>query len=46
MDHVIAHGFARPEIRRLYTIVSDVDQVLAAIHRQPEPALPDRAERL
>jgi uncharacterized protein (TIGR00730 family) len=46
MDHVIAHGFARPEIRRLYTIVSDVDQVLAAIRRQPEPALPDRAERL
>ncbi len=46
MDHVIAHGLAQPEIRKLYTVVSDVDEVLAAIHRQPEPALPDRSERL
>lgn len=46
MDHVIAHGLARPEIRKLYTVVSDVDEVLAAIRREPEPALPDRSERL
>jgi uncharacterized protein (TIGR00730 family) len=46
MDHVIAHGLARPDIRKLYTVVSNVDEVLAAIRRQPEPALPDRSERL
>lgn len=45
-DHVIRQGLARPECRDLFTVVSDVDEVLAAIRREPEPAIPDRPQRL
>jgi uncharacterized protein (TIGR00730 family) len=46
VDHVIGNGLARPECRALFTVVSDVDEVIAAIRREPEPAVPDLPERL
>jgi uncharacterized protein (TIGR00730 family) len=41
VDHVIENGFARPAIRRLFTVVNSVDQVVAALVREPEPTIPD-----
>jgi uncharacterized protein (TIGR00730 family) len=46
VDHVIGRGFARPACRELFTVVSTVDEVLDAIRREPEPAVPDLPERL
>jgi uncharacterized protein (TIGR00730 family) len=46
VDHVIAQGFARPATRELFTVVSDVDEVVAALRREPEPSVPDLPERL
>lgn len=46
VDHVIGRGFARPTCRELFTVVSNVDDVIAAIHREPEPSVPDLPERL
>jgi hypothetical protein len=46
IDHVIREGLARPECRQLFTLVPDVDEVIAALRRQPEPAVPDLPERL
>lgn len=46
VDHVIGMGLAKPECRSLFTVVTDVDEVIAAIRREPEPAVPGRPERL
>ena len=46
VDHVIAQGFARPEYRALFTVVPDVEDVIAAIRKEPEPSVPDLPERL
>lgn len=46
VDHVIREGLARPECRQLFTLVPDVDEVVAALRRQPEPLVPDLPERL
>ncbi len=46
VDHVIGRGFARPEYRGLFTVVDDVNDVIAAIRKEPEPSVPDRPSRL
>ena len=46
IDHVIGRGFARPEYRGLFTVVNDVNDVIAAIRKEPEPSIPDRPSRL
>jgi uncharacterized protein (TIGR00730 family) len=46
VDHVVAEGFARPEVRGLFTITADVEGIFPLLARAPEPALPDAPERL
>ena len=46
IDHTIAHGFARDTMRGLFTVVSDVEDVLPAIARHPTPHIADRPERI
>jgi len=46
VDHVVAEGFARPESRRLFTIVERVEDVIAVLRRAPEPVTRDVPERL
>ena len=41
IDHVIEQGFATAASRRLFTVVSEVDEVLDCIGREPLPAVPD-----
>ena len=41
IDHVIEQGFATAASRRLFTVVSEVDEVLDCIAREPLPAVPD-----
>ena len=41
IDHVIEQGFATATSRRLFTVVSEVDEVLDCIAREPLPAVPD-----
>jgi uncharacterized protein (TIGR00730 family) len=41
IDHVIEQSFATAASRRLFTVVSDVDEVLDCIGREPLPAVPD-----
>ena len=46
IDHIIATGFARPEIRKLFTVVGSVDDVIPTVRAAPAPAEPEHAERL
>ena len=46
VDHVVAEGFARPESRRLFTVVERVEDVIAVLRRAPEPVTRDAPERL
>ncbi len=41
IDYVIERGFARPAVKRLFTVVQSVDEVIAALAREPEPSIPD-----
>jgi uncharacterized protein (TIGR00730 family) len=43
IEHAIAEGFAPPPVRRLLTVVTEIDAVLESIAAQPEPAIPDAA---
>ncbi len=45
IEHTIAEGFTGPVLRDLFTIVSDVDDVLPAIARLPATTVPDRPDR-
>lgn len=45
IEHTIAEGFTGPALRDLFTIVSDVGDVLPAITRLPATAVPDRPDR-
>jgi uncharacterized protein (TIGR00730 family) len=45
VDHFIRAGFARESSRRLFTVVGEVEDVVRALRRQPEPAIPDASER-
>lgn len=46
VKHFIAHGFADQSTYDLFTVVSSVDGVFAAIEAAPEPALAPRRELL
>jgi hypothetical protein len=45
IDHIVAHGYARESVRGLFTVVSDVAEVLPALARMPEPRIPSRPAR-
>ncbi len=44
LEHVVAGGFARPDTRRLYTVVESVDDIFDALAAAPPPAAPAREE--
>jgi len=46
VDQFIAEGFAREGSRRLFAMVSAVEDVIPALLRQPAPAIPDAIQRL
>ena len=46
IDHIIATGFARPDIRKLFTVVGAVEDVIPTVRAAPAPAEPEHAERL
>jgi hypothetical protein len=46
LDHFIGEGFARESSRRLFTMVSAVEDVIPTLLRQPVPAIPDSMQRL
>src|SRR3546814_14758993 len=46
IDHIIDSGFARPAIRRLFTVVNDVEQIVPAVLQAQGPRVPERAHRL
>jgi uncharacterized protein (TIGR00730 family) len=41
IEHAIAEGFAPPPVRRLFTVVPAIEDVLDAIEAQPAPTVPD-----
>src|SRR5437667_5486051 len=45
LDHIIAHGFARPQTRRLLRIVPTVAALMEALSEEPAPALEMDLER-
>jgi len=45
-EQAIGQGFARPECRQLFTVVSDVDEVIPALRREHAPSVPDLTERM
>jgi len=44
--HIVDEGFAKPATLALYTVVSDVEAVIPALRRAPEPAVADDLKRL
>ncbi len=46
VDQFIAEGFARESSRRLFVMVSAVEDVIPTLLRQPAPAIPDAIQRL
>jgi uncharacterized protein (TIGR00730 family) len=46
LGHVVAGGFAQPETRRLVTVVENIETIPAILAGLPEPALPERSDRL
>lgn len=46
LNHVVEHGFARPETSRLVTLVEDVEQIPAILAALPPPGVPQRPDRL
>lgn len=46
IDHMIDAGFARPEHRKLYRLVRDVDQVFEALAMAPEPVIEPQSKWL
>ena len=45
IDHAIATGFARAEIRDALTVVSSPEEMIAALQAAPEPQVPPMPER-
>jgi uncharacterized protein (TIGR00730 family) len=45
IDHAIAAGFARPEVRNALTVVVSPEEMIAALQAAPEPHLPPMPER-
>ena len=46
VDHVIGQGFAGPGDRRLYQVVSTIEELLTAAEEAPRPRLSPHPERL
>src|SRR5437879_1839071 len=46
LDHIIAHGFARPQTRLLLRVVPTVAALMEALSEEPAPALEINSERL
>ena len=46
LDHMISHGFARPQHRALVRVVDDVEAVLPTLALAPEPTLEPQAKWL
>jgi uncharacterized protein (TIGR00730 family) len=46
IDHVIAQGFAGPDDRSLYRVVSSVEELVEAMETAPRPRLAPHPERL
>ena len=46
VDHVIGQGFAAPGDRRLYQVVSTIEELIAAAEAAPRPRLAPHPERL
>jgi hypothetical protein len=44
IDHMIEHGFARPQHRRMFRLVDTVDDVLPALALAPEPMIAPQAK--
>jgi len=44
LDHMIEHGFARPQHRRMFRLVDTVDDVFAALALAPEPMIAPQAK--
>jgi uncharacterized protein (TIGR00730 family) len=45
IDHIIAQGFAKPGIRKLFEVVEQVEDVLPALRAAPAPRVPEHVER-
>jgi uncharacterized protein (TIGR00730 family) len=45
VDHFIAEGFARESSRRLFMMVTAVEDIIPALLRQPAPAVPNAVQR-
>jgi uncharacterized protein (TIGR00730 family) len=45
-DHIVAHGFARPETHSLFQVVSSVSALMAVLAETPAPPCDTRAEPL
>ena len=46
IEHMIEAGFCRTEHCRLFSVVTRVEDVFAALDRAPEPVMPPETERL
>lgn len=46
IDSIIGHGFAKPEVRRLFSTVDSVAAILPALIAERPPAVAPHAERL
>ncbi len=46
IEHVIRENFARPEMRKLWTVVGDVEQILPALEHAAAPLVAPEPERL
>ena len=46
LEQVVAGGFARPDVRQLVTVVKDIAAIPAILAGLPEPALPQRPDRI
>ncbi len=44
LDHMIEHGFARPQHRRMFRVVDTVDDVFPALTLAPEPMIAPQAK--
>ncbi len=44
LDHIIAAGYARPETRRLYSVVERVEDIFKLLAREPAPAVEPKSE--
>jgi uncharacterized protein (TIGR00730 family) len=46
VDHLVGQGFASPADRRLYAVVSSIEELISAIESAPRPSVSPHPERL